>query len=255
MTVGNRPDRAALAVFAKTPGRTPAKTRLGADIGQPAAEAFYRRSLAATLAVADAAAAAGPLDAVVAVAEPGALGDEPWAGRRTISQGTGGLGDRLHTVYSALLAEYGAVLLIGCDSPHHTPDRFTAPAAALLDPAAPADFRLGRCDDGGYWLLGGRRPVPRAAFLSVEYSGPGTAAETAAALRPLGKLAEEPASFDVDRTADLPRLRAALAELRNPLPEQAALADWLGVGWPGSARRRCRFACERGRAAPGTGDA
>ena len=89
---------AALAVFAKTPGRTPAKTRLAATVGTEAAEAFYERSLAATAAVADTAAATGPVAVIWAVAEPEALGDPIWAGRRTVGQGTGGLGDRLHTV-------------------------------------------------------------------------------------------------------------------------------------------------------------
>ena len=219
--------KAALAIFAKTPGRTPAKTRLGATIGQPAAEAFYRLSLAATAELADAAAAAGPVDVVWAVAEPDAAANSCWAGRRTVSQGTGGLGERLHTVYSHLIAQYPAVLMIGCDSPHHAPGDFTGPAARLLDDRDPADFRLGRCDDGGYWLLGGRRPVPREAFLAVGYSTARTAADTAAALAPLGELAEEPASFDVDKAADLPRLRAALAAPRHLLPGQAALRDWL----------------------------
>ena len=217
---------AALAVFAKTPGRTPAKTRLAATVGTAAAEAFYERSLAAT-AVVDAAAAAGPITVVWAVAEPEALGDPVWAGRRTVEQGTGGLGDRLYTVYSRLLGEFPAVLLVGCDSPHHTPDRFLHPAAALLNPDDPADFRLGRCDDGGYWLLGGRLPIPAAAFRSVGYSAARTADETVAALTPLGALAEEPASFDVDEAADLPRLAAALAALREPAPAQRDLLGWL----------------------------
>ena len=218
---------AALTVFAKTPGRTPAKTRLAAAIGTPAAEEFYRLSLAATAAVADAAAAAGPVGIVWAVAEPDAAGDPVWAGRRTTGQGGGGLGERLHTVYSALTARFPAVLLVGCDSPHHVPADFTAPAAALLDADNPADFRLGRCDDGGYWLLGGRRSIPRAAFLSVKYSANRTADETAAALAPLGAVAGERASFDVDHAADLPRLRSALAGLADPLPDQRALLDWL----------------------------
>ena len=218
---------AALAVFAKTPGRTPAKTRLAATVGTAAAAAFYRRSLAATAAAADAAAAAGPITVVWAVAEPEAPDDPIWAGRRTVGQGTGGLGDRLHTVYSRLLGEFPAVLLVGCDSPHHTPDRFLRPAAALLNPDDPADFRLGRCDDGGYWLLGGRATIPAAAFRSVGYSTAHTADETAAVLAPLGALAEEPASFDVDEAADLPRLAAALAAFREPAPAQRDLLGWL----------------------------
>ena len=206
-------DRVALAVFAKTPGRTPAKTRLAAGVGRDAAEAFHRRSLAATASIADAAAKLAPLEVIWAVAETDAADDPFWTGRRTVGQGTGGLGERLHTVYSQLIERHPVVLLIGCDSPHHTPGMFAGPAARLLDPGEPADFRLGRCADGGYWLLGGRRAIPRSAFLSVEYSGPSTAAQTAAALSALGELAEEPPSFDVDLAADLAPLRTALAAL------------------------------------------
>ena len=221
------PNRVALAIFAKTPGRTPAKTRLAAGIGVEAAEAFYRASLDATAAIVDTAAARGPIDVIWALAEPDAARDPLWTGRRTIGQGTGGLGERLHTVYSRLIAERPAVLLIGCDSPHHSPAQFLAPASALRNEDEPADFRLGRCSDGGYWLLGGRRPIPRAAFLSVNYSAPTTAAETAAVLAPLGEIAEEPTSFDVDDAADLPRLRAALEALDKPLEAQRALLDRL----------------------------
>ncbi len=110
-------DRVALAVFAKTPGRTPSKTRLAAGVGTDAAEAFYLASLAATAAVADAAAARGPVDVIWATAEPDAHVDPVWANRRTAGQGTGGLGERLHTVASRLMADYRAALLIGCDSP------------------------------------------------------------------------------------------------------------------------------------------
>ena len=216
-------DRAALAIFAKTPGRTPAKTRLAAGIGRDAAEAFYRRSLAATVSIAAAAATTAPLEVVWAVAEPDAPDDPFWAGRRTVGQGTGGLGERLHAVYSQLIERHPAVLLIGCDSPHHTPGMLAGPAARLLDPGEPADFRLGRCADGGYWLLGGRRAIPRSAFLSVEYSGPRTAAQTAAALSALGEVAEEPPSFDVDVAADLAPLRAALAALPAPTDAQREL--------------------------------
>ncbi|NNJ24085.1 TIGR04282 family arsenosugar biosynthesis glycosyltransferase [Alienimonas chondri] len=235
---GTKTNRAALAVFAKTPGRTPAKTRLAADIGTTRAGAFYRGSLAATAAIAEAAAALGPLDVVWAVAEPEAANAPIWSGRRTTGQGTGGLGERLHTVYSRLIVERPAVLLIGCDSPHHTPAHFVRPAAALLDASHPADFRLGRCEDGGYWLLGGRRPIPRAAFLSVNYSAATTAAETIAALGPLGTTAEEPVSFDVDTVDDLPRLRRALAELADPLDAQRTLLASLSSESPGGVSER-----------------
>jgi hypothetical protein len=46
-----RPDSVAIAVWVKTPGFTPAKTRLARDIGTPAAEAFYRLAVDVVRAV------------------------------------------------------------------------------------------------------------------------------------------------------------------------------------------------------------
>ena len=199
---------AALAIFAKTPGLTPAKTRLAGGIGRSpgigtdAAEAFYRLSLDCVEAVAKRCAAEHPVEPVWAVAEEAGLTDPRWSAFRTVPQGTGGLGDRLHAVSSALLAEFPAVLLIGTDSPHLTPADLVQPAASLLDPHEPADFRLGRCHDGGYWLLGLRRPVPRAVWTSIDYSTERTAEQTIAALGKIGPVAEERETLDVDERGE-----------------------------------------------------
>ena len=232
---------AALAIFAKTPGLTPAKTRLAAGVGTDAAEEFYRLSLACVEAVAERVAVERPVRPVWAVAEGEGTGDPRWSAFRTVPQGTGGLGDRLHAVSSALLAEHPAVLLIGTDSPHLTPEQIAAPAERLLDPTDPVDFHLGRCEDGGYWLLGLRRPVPRAAWNAVDYSTARTAEQTAAVLRAIGTVADAQTSFDVDTVEDLTTLRDELTRRDSLLPEQRTLLEWLRVASRSPRPPRRRF--------------
>ncbi|HEV8692715.1 MAG TPA: hypothetical protein VGQ93_00795, partial [Lysobacter sp.] len=63
MTVG-------LAIFVKTPGYSPVKTRLAADCGRAYAEAWYRRAAAAVASVAKIAADREGIAVYWAVAEP-----------------------------------------------------------------------------------------------------------------------------------------------------------------------------------------
>ena len=87
------------------------------------------------------------------------------------------------------------VLLIGMDTPQVSVADLECAAVALLSPGV--DAILGPADDGGYWLIGTRRPVPgmfaevpmstdRTAFLQrkrLEFSGPVMHAHPRAARR------------------------------------------------------------------------
>jgi glycosyltransferase A (GT-A) superfamily protein (DUF2064 family) len=216
----------ALAIFVKTPGLSPVKTRLAAGIGVAKAEHFYRLAVEA---VAEVAAASIPsLVPYWAVAERAAMDDPMWSGFDRISQGEGGLGDRLDHVYARLLARHGSVLLIGADSPQIT-------ARGLADAAGAAHpFAMGRAEDGGFWLFGGDRPINGAVWRAVPYSASDTADRLVARL--------EGVTFvetlrDVDEAGDLVALRTALAGLAAPVPAQAALAAWLdGIASDGGDR-------------------
>lgn len=211
----------ALAIFVKTPGLSPVKTRLAAGIGQPQAELFHRQAAAAVEAVAR---AAGPaLAPYWAVAESHGLEHPLWSALPTLWQGQGGLGARLHRVYSQLLARHGSVLLIGADTPQLTPALLQRAQQALQ----PAPFVLGPADDGGFWLFGGRLVVAASIWQSIRYSQPDTASQLQAALAGQGEIVQLPTLVDVDRSDDLARVRAALAQLTAPLPEQRQLLDWL----------------------------
>jgi uncharacterized protein len=217
---------AALAIFVKTPGLSPIKTRLAQTLGDIAAIQFHSRSCAAVESVAHAALRAGlPLDAYWVVAEQAALQRAEWSGLPQLWQGEGDLGARLHTVHAQLQSQHGSVLLIGADAPQLSVALLGDALAALGSPATP--FVIGPAADGGFWLFGARVPIPEHVWLSVAYSQPDTAARLCAALSTLGAIAYLPTLADVDTAADLVALRAALAALPEALPEQRELAVWL----------------------------
>lgn len=213
----------ALAIFVKTPGLSPVKTRLAASIGVNAAERFHQLAAAAVQAVARA--AMPEVTPFWAVAEADAVDQPPWTGLPTTWQGEGTLGERLHRVCTHLHGQHGHVLMIGADSPQLSPKLLRQAAAALH--TGPDPFVLGRAEDGGFWLFGSRLPVPKAAWVTPRYSSPTTAEELIAALASLGSIASIPPLVDVDRVDDLHVLLRALDALANPLPEQSALRDWL----------------------------
>lgn len=214
---------AAIAIFVKTPGRSPVKTRLACGIGVAAAEAFHRLAARAVAGVARAAGCG--LEPYWAVAEDAALEDPCWSDLPCVRQGPGDLGARQDHVYSTLLRRYDEIFLTGADVPHMQPAHLRAGCRALA--TSGTSFVLGAAEDGGYWLFGGRATVPRDTWCGVTYSSPDTVGRLRAALQPFGDVALAPSLFDVDRPADLPRLAAALAALPAPLPAQRRLLDWL----------------------------
>lgn len=213
----------ALAIFVKTPGLSPIKTRLAAGIGAEQAEQFY--ALAASAVAAVARAAMPLIEPYWAVAESEAESHPCWKDLPTLSQGDGGLGTRLHRVCSTLQKRHGRVLLVGADCPQLCVDLLHDAVRALDAPLNP--FALGRASDGGFWLFGTRVPVSLSVWQQPAYSTADTADQLIAALRPCGKPAFLPTLSDVDRVDDLGSLDRALHALHAPLPEQQALHNWL----------------------------
>lgn len=212
----------AVAIWVKTPGLSPLKTRLAAGIGAPMAEEFYRRSAAAVHAVAQQAAeqSAGGLVPCWAVAE---AASDAWPDLPVVRQGEGGLGERLSRVYDALLERHGFAIFVGADAPQITPARLGAAAAV----ARTGSFVLGPADDGGFYLFAGSHPVPRTVWTAVPYSDAETLRRLAAGLEPIALIERIPPMFDVDTADELHRLHGELAVLSEPLPEQRALSKWL----------------------------
>ena len=129
-------------------------------------------------------------------------------GVRAVPQQGADLGARLDRLLTDLLAE-GAPGAVAVDADSPTlPTDFVRRACAHLA-GAETDVVLGPCDDGGYYLVGLRRPAPEL-FRAMPWSTPTVLDETVARARRLGlRLALLPPWFDVDRGADLERLRAS----------------------------------------------
>ncbi|RMD90360.1 MAG: hypothetical protein D6807_01940, partial [Alphaproteobacteria bacterium] len=80
--------------------------------------------------------------------------------------------------------------------------------------------------DGGFWLFGGRRPIPPELWKSPRYSGPHARADLLAGFAEAGLTQPLPLMTltDVDEIADL---AAMIAEMpRRPTPAQAACIAW-----------------------------
>lgn len=207
-----------LALFVKTPGRSPVKSRLWPAIGREAAEALYLDCATAVGETAITLQRDGRLQAYWAMAEAGhdedadvATASHPWQDFPVIAQGDGGLGERMAQVYATLRAHRGAALLIGTDLPQLSMPALADAVDALVH--AKADLVLGPSEDGGFWLVGGRVDVPLAAWTAPRYSTPDARSDFLAALPPGLRVHTLDTAHDLDEPGDLAVVAAALAAL------------------------------------------
>ncbi|MBO3751413.1 TIGR04282 family arsenosugar biosynthesis glycosyltransferase [Streptosporangiaceae bacterium NEAU-GS5] len=125
----------------------------------------------------------------------------PWlpAGFAVLAQRGDGLDERLANAFSdAYRALPAPVVLVGMDTPQLTPALLGAALARLTT----CDAVLGPAADGGFWLLGLRRPDP-GLLLGVPMSQPTTGSEQLGRLRAAGlSVALLPELVDVDTAAD-----------------------------------------------------
>ncbi len=111
-----------------------------------------------------------------------------------------------------------AIVIIGSDSPT-LPRAYIEEAFAALTNGA--DLVLGPADDGGYYLVGLRRPIP-TLFTNVVMSTPTVLHDTLVIARQLGLRTTLLAPwYDVDTFADLERLYAD----PEPLPHTRPLLN------------------------------
>ncbi len=213
----------ALAVFVKTPGLSPVKTRLAQGIGTAAAVRFHQLAARATAEVVSA--CGNLIRPYWAVAE-----DEPrayanWTSFPCIAQGDGPLGERLGRVHAGLQEKHGLVLMIGTDIPQITPALLRAAVDTLS--RHHVDHVLGPASDGGFWLFGSKRVIARDTWRKVPYSTPGTAEALRLELAGSGHLEYLPSLTDIDTAADLGDLYRALSGPGKRTPAQRELLAWV----------------------------
>jgi hypothetical protein len=217
----------ALAIFVKTPGYSPIKTRLALELGEECAMQFHRLSAAAVASVAQRAQGQLGISVYWAVAEAEALAQ--WAGFPAMAQEAGGLGERMARVHAQLVERHGSGILIGADTPQLATHQLEQARQWLSTPAA--RLALGRAHDGGFWLFGANLAPPLPSWNAVEYSAAGTAEALRSGMDGLGAWHELPVMTDADHASDLPAVLRALNALPGATPEQQALAAWIhGLG-------------------------
>jgi uncharacterized protein len=195
--------RRRLVLFARfpVPGRT--KTRLIPALGALGAVALHRRLVLHALRTAHALRTSLPMDLEIRFADGNEdamnhwLGDELWCRQ----QGDGNLGERMARAFEASFREGAiATVLIGSDCPGLTSERLAAAFDALQSHPAV----LGPATDGGYYLIGLRRPVPEL-FQGVNWGTDTVLRESLQILQNMGvrPMLLEPL-HDLDRAEDLP---------------------------------------------------
>jgi rSAM/selenodomain-associated transferase 1 len=196
-----------LLVVAKRPQAGQTKTRLCPPLSAEAAAALYECFLHDTL---DVMRQVGDVARGVVYLPEGDAGyfHELAPDMALAPQRGADLGERLdHLLSDALKGGARQAVVIDSDSPT-LPSTYVAEAFARLD--GPNDVVLGPCDDGGYYLIGLKRPQPRL-LREVEMSTPFVVRDTIRLAEQLGlRVALLPKWYDVDTVAELARLRAEL---------------------------------------------
>jgi rSAM/selenodomain-associated transferase 1 len=193
----------AIAVFSKAPLAGETKTRLIPALGAVAAARLQRRLCLRSLALA----CRATNGKVTLWATPDHRqrffrAVQAQHGIRLYSQIGSDLGERMANAFAA---QGGPLLLIGTDCPALTKAHLAHAAKALNDGH---DAVFIPAEDGGYVLVGLRRPQPRL-FEGIDWGSEKVMTQTRERLVALGLRWTEPTTlWDLDRPEDLPRLAA-----------------------------------------------
>ncbi|MBI2608695.1 MAG: DUF2064 domain-containing protein [Deltaproteobacteria bacterium] len=210
----------AIAIFVKTPGFSPIKSRLSKTIGEEKAKTFYLLSVSATEALVKKCAQNHNVIPYWSIAEK--EGWNYWSHFQKIIQNEKTLGHRLSSVYNTLLNKHEFVFLIGADSPMINLD--------ILDKAlfyVKNSFVLGRALDGGFYLFGGQKKISEDVWCSIPYSDSTTAEKLYEKVSLLGSIDELPPLLDIDTYDDLKKMYLDYRDSQNLLPEQKNILAWI----------------------------
>jgi uncharacterized protein len=194
--------RPVIILFAKAPVPGRVKTRLQPDLTPEQSAGLHRAFVRDTLDM---------LQGMAPVADLELHTDTSTDAWKDVEvarqlQVAGDLGARMyHALHRGLEAGRPRAMIVGSDAP-------TLPAAHLAELLhLDADVSIGPSEDGGYYAIAARRVEP-LMFAGVEWSASQACAGTVAACRACGlTVAMGKTWFDVDTTAELPRLAASPA--------------------------------------------
>jgi len=216
----------AIAVFVKTVGLSPLKTRLAKTIGTENSEAFHLEAAYAVASVTQELSKHADISCYYAVAEESAVEHSDWQDLACIWQGNGSLGERMRLVHQDLLKKHDFVLLVGADIPQMT-------VAALL---GATNYLLGTqkersvfapSADGGFWLFGSNFVISANIWTDVLYSQANTGQLFLQAIQALAPVKILETLRDVDELSDLHALQLSLAGLPQPTQAQQQLSKFL----------------------------
>jgi rSAM/selenodomain-associated transferase 1 len=194
-----------VVVFAKAPVAGYAKTRLIPALGAQGAADLAERLMHTALAHAMQA-QLGPVELCVAPDRDHAAFAMAVQrhGIALTEQGDGDLGERMARAFERALHTHPQVLLIGSDAPGLDAAYMRNAAQALHH----ADAVFGPAADGGYTLVGLKRPRP-GLFINMRWSHDAVMAQTRERLAQANlRHVELPVLHDVDEPADLVHLPA-----------------------------------------------
>ncbi len=183
-----------LQLFARIPEAGRVKTRLAEEIGESAALAVYLRCLEHSLDILR----HSGFDHQVWLDRPGS--DSLFGGFEQHIQQGDDLGQRMSHAIGEGLRDHRCVLLVGSDCLDMNPGCLDKAAARLTD----HDLVLTPAEDGGFVLIGARRPLPPALFRGVAWSSEWVLRQTLENALATGlRVAVLHPLRDVDRAADL----------------------------------------------------
>jgi hypothetical protein len=206
--------RTAAVIMAKEPAAGRTKTRLCPPLSPPDAARLYEALLDDTIALVSSLRGVRLAVAVTPASAVGAFRLRVPQDALVLPVDGADIGTCLRHATGRLFAlGHALVLASGADSPTVPPAYFER-AERLLEQH---DVVLGPSRDGGYYLVGLRRPAP-GLFRGIAWSTAQVMAHTMARAAALGlSVALLPHWYDIDTAADLERLRAEL----SVLPPQA----------------------------------
>ena len=143
-----------------------------------------------------------------------------------IEQRGANLGDRMAAAFEEAFAIGAAgIVMIGTDSPT-LPADYIEQAFEHLETSS--DAVLGRAEDGGFYLIGLRRPAQNEIFAGVEWSSPRVFERVFENVHRADlHLRETPGWYDVDEPRDLFQLKEELAHNENARRRAPHTFEWM----------------------------